>query len=141
VSPNPNAKVNVMRVNPNTNKLTKVTMKYGMIKQKEQYDYCINFMRTAYLNGEGDLLLGVPEMNKAGNIHLHFLLLSPLVKNQTTLNIFRRDVMNNNISMENMVKGKDWMNNIVKLDKSDILEYMIKAHEEISPIFDSFYVV
>lgn len=131
ISPNPRTLYPSM-LKDHRGKLVKKSVRYGALKQSEQYDICMNMIRTSYIPYfENCELVGTTELNKDGNVHMHFLIQGDNVKDDYDLSILRRQIMTEPESVRNISKkGIDYMNNIVYLDKSlaDICAYMDKDY-------------
>lgn len=145
ISPNPKVKHPVIRtIKTPGGKRKEVTMMlpYEKLPQKVQYDYCIRRLRKDYIEFLPDCsVLGTWELNKQGNVHIHFLLSHDNFNNPKYIHVFRRDVLNCLEVMRNISKkaDKDYMNNIVMLDRpaKDVMEYMDKEYYE-NDIFDNY---
>lgn len=100
-------------------KKTRVQVPYGKLPQRKQYDYCLRVLNE-YINTEDTKIFGTWELNKDGNVHFHFILSDPKIKNETSLQIFRRDILNTELVMRNLSNKKmiDYMNNIVFVNDS-----------------------
>lgn len=140
ISPNPDKKVNIIRNGKDQQML------YGRLPQKIQYSHCIRILKDSYLPFLNDPdLVGTAELNKHGNVHLHFFLIDKNVPNDVLLKVFQRDVSLCPLSIANLHKpgSRDYMNNIVHLTEplpTQIL-YLDKDHSiETRNIFPNFYV-
>lgn len=146
VSPNPTTLLPITQTHTITGKKKKVKRPYGMLKQSVQYNYCIEIIKEDYipwLEQNDYELMGVPELNENGNVHFHFLLNSKAIKNDTDLQIFRREILCGTRTQENISKGKhskDWMNNIVFVTrpKGDIIKYLMKTQNETLSHFPNY---
>lgn len=145
ISPNPKTKHKclIRKVNKNGREFrATVQMPYGKLRQAQQYEYCLRVLEKDYLEFlENPKVFGVAELNKDGNIHLHFLLKADNLINDTQLNVFRRDVSLCVEVLRNAPKkGIDYMNNIVRLTKSkkDIIDYMNKCNKDNVKLFNNF---
>lgn len=109
-------------------------MRYDCLPQRVQYDYCIQALQSCYVPFLSDdaTLCGTWELNKNGNVHLHFLINDPALRRDQALQMFRRDVKCCPMTLQNMPSRKssiDYMNNIVRLDPDkldDVCDYMDK---------------
>lgn len=127
VSPNPYALVKAIR--RVGTKLKLVPIHYGSLRQFEQHAYCMRVVKSSLNFSKDSKLFGTWELNKTGNVHLHILFTDPNVKNITTLQILRRDVLNSELVQDNMIgRNIDFMNNIVFVNDSisDRFKYMTK---------------
>lgn len=143
ISPNPRTKHSIQRRNPETRKMVTCQMAYGMLPQRVQYAYCMKVLKECYLTHCIDpIVVGCAELNTDGNVHFHFLLKDPDIKNDVMLQVFRRSILNCPTVLKNF-KGKDYMNNIVNLTKTkeDIVKYMDKDHDDIKEVFDNYYLL
>lgn len=125
-----------------------VKMPYGKIPQRLQYEYCIRIINRCYLPflSEGSELIGSWELNKQGNVHLHFIVVDSKITNDTHLSMFQRDVLNCEDVIKNMGKGKkmiDYMNNIVFITKpfKEVIRYIDKDYDKNKGIFNNYYAV
>lgn len=110
---------------------------YGMLRQRDQYDYCIKLLETVYIPtlsmyGKYEML-GTAELNERGNIHLHLIANIERVKDLTQLQMFRRDILNDPKVISHMRAGKaraDYMNEIVYVTKTPeyIMSYLDKDY-------------
>lgn len=135
ISPNARAKHKVLGKG-------NLKMPYGKLPQRIQYEYCIKILKNCYISFYPDCkLFGVPELNKDGNVHLHFLLYDTSFTNEVALQVFRRDVLFCPEVMFNFgcKKQIDYMNNIVFCNKpvEDIIDYMMKVN--IDMLANGFY--
>ena len=129
ISPNPNVKIPVTR--RFNGKKINAKMPYGKLPQRNQYEYCIRMLRSAYNYSHEVKIYGTWELNKSGNVHLHLLFYDPNIQSKTELEIFRRDVLNSELVLKNLSKKLvDYCNNIVYVNDgvSDRLLYMDKDH-------------
>ena len=139
ISPNEKTKHAVYRGNKT------VSIPYGSLPQRVQFDYCLRIVQSCYVNSLSDdaVLVGVPELNERGNVHFHILLNDPAIKNDIYMKVFRRDISCCDQVLKNRAKGKvnapDYMNNIVwqKDEVEDRIEYMDKEHTD---LFKTFYL-
>lgn len=126
-------------VNKTSKKLVKQTaikqkvVTYGTLPQSCQYVYCINVflkMYLEYFDNECEFV-GTWELNEKGNVHLHVLLYTSTIQNDTQLAIFRRDIYNNDIAIKSHKGKRDHMNHIVFADKprDEIIRYMDKDYD------------
>jgi len=84
---------------------------------------------SAYVLSEQTKIFCTWELNKSFNIHFHMLVSDPFIINDMTLNIYRRDILNNPHVIKNLsTKMIDYMNNIVFVNDSinNRFVYMIK---------------
>lgn len=145
ISPNPHVKVECIARN-SQGKFRNLKRPYGTIPQDLQYKYCIKMFYEDYNEWLGDdpEIIGIAELNEHGNIHLHILINSKIIQNNTQLQIFRRDVLNGKWTQKHLFKktAKDWMNNIVFLTKSkdEIIEYFMKQQDEMRTRFNNYYL-
>jgi len=144
ISPNPNKK-HICTKTSNGRRIN-VKIPYGKLPQRVQYDYCIKILKQCYNNSTLTKIYGSWELNKEGNVHFHFLMYDPGIKTNTTLKIFQRDVLNCEVTLDNMTKKGnmvDWMNNIVFVNDSirERIDYMHKDLEQMSEalIFPYYY--
>lgn len=145
ISPNPKTKHEclIKKVNKNGRVFrARVKMPYGKIPQRVQYEYCLKIIERDYLEFlVNPRLFGVAELNKDGNVHVHFLLKADNLKNDTQLQVFRRDVSLCVEVLRNAPKqGIDYMNNIVRLTKSkkEIIDYCMKCNKDNIELFNNF---
>lgn len=129
VSPNPMTKHTIVKRN------REHKIPYKMLPQKIQYDYCLRIVERVYNNSTSTLIYGSCELNESGNVHFHFILDDPNIRNKTDITIFQRDVMNSPSVFLNLSKGKnprDYMNNIVFINKpiNEIYDYIHKDIED-----------
>lgn len=122
-------------------KKTKVQVPYGKLPQRKQYEYCLRVLNE-YINTDETKIFGTWELNKDGNVHFHFILTDPKIKNETSLQIFRRDILNTELVMRNLSNKKmiDYMNNIVFVNDSvekriDYITKDMQMNLEIMPYF------
>lgn len=143
ISPNPNTKHDVIKKCKMPNGKYKditVKMKYGTLPQKVQYDYCMKILRTCYISFLPDCkIVGTWELNQQKNVHFHFVLDHPRFRNPKYIDIFRRDIFNCQEIMKNTGMNRDYMNNIVMLNKTfpEICKYMDKDYVP-DDIFDNY---
>lgn len=144
ISPNPKTMVETTRKNLK-GKIVSCKQPYASLPQRVQYQFCMRFFARTYLSLCKDpIFLGVPELNKQGNVHLHFILKDCLYSNPIGLEILRRDILNCPETLCNIKATKrcnrDYMNNIVHLTKSkaDIMAYLIKTNEDAVKYFENF---
>jgi len=142
VSPNPKILHKVNRLYA-TGRIRPVKCRYSQMKQSDQWDYCLNVVKKTYLEfcSTRSVLIGTAELNSSGNVHLHFLLYDPLIKDKTSLDIFRRDISFCDVIIRNLKGKHDMMNNIVFVNDSikQRAEYMDKQSEETRPHFYNYY--
>lgn len=140
ISPNPGTKHKVIRkIN---GKKIEMEMRYDRLPHKQQYEYCMKIIREVYLNGlENPVIIGTQELNDSKNVHFHFLLMDPFIKNDNYLAVYRRDIANHPEILKNSKGKKDYMNNIVKLTKSlnEIIMYMDKEKDKIIDLLPNYY--
>ena len=68
VSPNPNTMISVTKGD------TVMKARYGRLPQRVQYNYCLKHVQQTYLEWcEDPVMVGTVELNKHGDVHLHFL--------------------------------------------------------------------
>lgn len=145
ISPNPKTKHPCWRVSPEGKRIT-CKCAYGHLPQKEQYAYCLKILRACYLPflSLETKLVGTWELNGSGDVHLHILFRDPDLNNDTQLSIFRRDIANCTLVTmnKNKMKDKDYMNNIVFLNKplEDVIVYMDKDYDMNCEIFKNYTV-
>lgn len=147
ISPNPSTRVDCL-IKDRTGKTRTVKRPYGTLKQDIQYKYCIKCLTSDYIEWLSDdaALVGVAELNERGNVHLHMIIKDKHIINEVQLQCLRRDVLNGYMTQQNIIKGKvnakDWMNNIVFVNKSkeDIVEYFMKSQNEMLPRFQNYYL-
>lgn len=142
ISPNPSTKYSTMLKNEN-GKVRKCKVRYGSLKQEEQYKICIEMVRTSYIPYfENCQLIGTTELNKAGNVHLHFFISGTNVKDDYDLALLRRQISLEPESIRNTPrKGIDFMNNIVFLTKDfdELVAYMDKDYPKNVRHFPNYY--
>lgn len=142
ISPNPNSKHRVVR-NIN-NKIKIVPLTYKNLKPKEQFDYCIKIVKQCYCDyADNTKILGTYEFNKAGLVHVHFVMSDPyfLTSNgklsDKKMICLRADVNNNFEVMRNKhnPNSPDMMNNIVYVNDSvqTRYEYFTKDSDDELP--------
>lgn len=134
VSPNPATKHKCLK-NVDGKHVT-IQMRYDMLPQRVQVEYCIRLIESTYMQFIGELshIVGCFELNKQGNIHCHLLITDYSNTNETHLTVYRRDILNCLVVIKNLSHakgGKDYMNNIVRVNKpiKEIVEYMDKDFE------------
>lgn len=145
ISPNPNTLHSVMRTNVGTR--GKAKQKYSQIPQRLQYDYCMRIIERVYLPSLSPdaYLCGSCELNKRGDVHFHFIIFDKAIKNDTYLQVFRRDVYNCEETIRNFDrksrKKVDWMNNIVFVTKplNEVVAYCDKDHTKNVDLFNTYY--
>lgn len=148
ISPNPNVNVECVMKNK-TGKTRNVKRPYWSLKQDLQYEYCMKCFKEDYCEflSQDTKLVGISELNKRGDVHLHMIINDPCIKNDVNLQCFRRDILNSFRTQQNIIKGKagkakDWMNNIVFVNtsKDDIVQYFMKNQEDMLPRFKNYYL-
>jgi len=120
-----------------------------MMPTMKQFEYCIKILKTCHLSFMvNPRLVGTYELNKQGNVHLHYVVKCDNINNDAELRMFQRDVANCQEPLRNAKSKRgdryhnDYMNNIVRLTKSkkEIIEYLMKDKEnKIKLLKDSFY--
>lgn len=146
ISPNPTTRVPCI-IRQTNGKPKKTFRPYGMLSQRLQFEYCIKCFKQDHMEwySEEVSLIGVPELNKRGDVHLHILVNEPTIRTETALQIYRRDVLMSPRTQENIVKGKykatDYMNNIVFLTVTtkEITDYFMKQQSEMLEHFKNFF--
>lgn len=143
ISPNPSVLVPVRRVSSTTGKMLNCKLPYGKLPQRIQYDYCLKVVKTVYNYSADTKYFCTWELNKQGNVHFHLLYCDPLINSDVSMQIFRRDILNHDIVIRNMCKGKkmvDYMNNIVFVNDSieDRFNYLTKDIHSNIHIFPYF---
>lgn len=143
-------------ISPNANKLHPVTkgnrsckLAYGSLPHQVQYDYCMRVLQQCYVPFLSDeaTLVGCWELNKAasgGNVHFHFIINDPQIRNNVQLQIFQRHNRCCEMTFQNLSNPKaiDRLNSIVRLDANRFEEkctYMDKDYYE-NPDFPNFYM-
>jgi len=125
ISPNPKVKHQVYRGSK------KVKLPYSNLTHDEQYNYCLDILKKIYISPDTQIF-GSWELNSSKHVHFHLIFTDPSVKNQVTLDFFRRTVANYDCVIYNMARGKgtmsDYMNNIVPVTDSlpERYEYITK---------------
>jgi len=140
ISPNPSTMIPIKRRNCINGKVMNCKLPYGKLPQKIQYEYCEKVVRTVYNYSKDTKYFCTWELNTSGNVHFHMIYHDPFITSDVSLNIFRRDVLNHDIVIRNMAKGKkmiDYMNNIVFVTDSLVsrIAYMLKDVKTNLPIF------
>lgn len=141
VSPNPATKHSVTIGGRKSRKLA-----YGKLPQSVQYAYCERLIKMYTFHcSENTTIVGTWELNFMGNVHLHMLIDDPEINNISRLQIFRREISIVPLVARNIKNGKDYMNNIVFIDKPiiQIAEYMDKDYNHnisIYPNYCSYYL-
>lgn len=131
ISPNPKIKITCSATKGNSVKSVQVS--YDKAPQVAQMNYCIKYFKNVYLsNCSNPVFVGCFEHNKSGNVHMHFLLHDDEIKNKYYLDIFRRDIACNSMTVANRTGKNDYMNNIVQATDPivDILKYMDKEYND-----------
>lgn len=140
ISPNANTKIPITR-KWNRRKI-RAKVPYGKLPQKVQYNYCIRMLKSSYNYSNTTQIFGTWELNKQGNVHLHILMVDDYIQNHTTLQMFRRDVLNSELVIKNLSKSMiDYCNNIVFVTDSinDRLNYLTKDVTDNNNILPYFY--
>lgn len=151
VSPNPNTMIATMaravsQSGQAPGKWVNRKIKYGNLRQQLQYEYCIKFIRSIedYVNQFGQYsLVGSAELNKSGDIHLHFLIWADQLKTETDLAILRREILNAPMTQQNITRKQvDYMNNIVWMTDplESVISYMSKDNSMNVNYFPNFYI-
>lgn len=146
ISPSPSTMVTQVRFIEgigNKGKVKKVTLPYGRLRQIEQYRYCLRVVKSCYRYSYHTRIFGTWELNKAGNVHFHLLMTDKNIKTETDLHMFRKDVLNCEMVMDNLRgHSKDYMNNIVYVNDTieERLKYMKKDMETNLSIFPYFFI-
>jgi len=138
VSPNPNKKYKIKR----ENKIR--TIKYTAMTHEEQYKYLIEYIRKVYVNlmEHTDWMYIIFEVNQNNELHSHMLLYSKSIQDDYDIRALQKTVYSNQLTQYNKSGNKDWMNNIVYLDKSRIdwaIDYFNKD-QSIKKIFPDIYI-
>lgn len=144
ISPNPRTLIPINKPSKSVRNKDKVIMtKYEDCRQIDQYNYCLDYVRSVYMRYSGDChIIGSAELNKQGNIHIHMLMKDSYVSNDKVMQVFQRDIKLNPETQRHIKLCKrDYMNNIVELTKSEdeILTYMDKDYDKTGHLFPSFY--
>ena len=145
ISPNPRTMVEIIARNKN-GRVRQFKRPYGMLRQIDQYQYCMKVLKDDYYEWLSDHyeIIGVPELNETGNIHLHMIINDPSIKTDVDLQMLRRDILNSPRTQRNIIKtkvnAKDWMNNIVYVTESekDIIDYMMKQQSQMLQHFNNY---
>ncbi len=141
ISPNPRTKHTMKRTHLGKTYNDKVA--YGTLPQHKQFDYCMKVIKEVYNYSEDTYICGTWELNKDGNVHVHFILIDPHINTDVDLMIFQRDVFNTPSAQFNLAKkgGRqkpvDWMNNIVFITKplQEVIDYMLKDADKCIKVF------
>lgn len=144
ISPNPKTLIPINKPGKTIRTKDKIiNTRYEDCRQIDQYNYCLDYIRNAYMRYSGDCqIIGSAELNKQGNIHIHMLMKDSYVTNDKVMQIFQRDIKLNPETQKHIRHSKrDYMNNIVELTKSEeeILSYMDKDNDKTGYLFPSFY--
>jgi Holliday junction resolvase RusA-like endonuclease len=134
ISPNPSTKHSITK--RKGKKLVSAMMPYGKLPQKVQHEYCLKVLKE-FIYSPQTQIVGVWELNGSDNVHFHFIMSDPNIKNKTQLAMFRRDILNCEIVFKNLSKKMiDYMNNIVYVNDSveARYKYMTKEMEMNLPI-------
>lgn len=131
LSPNPAVKVDSHAYTSRGNQRN-CKQQFKDLTPERQLEYCMKVLNgyTKYLIDP--TILGTWELNKSGNCHLHYLLISDDIKDDYGLWEFRKNLLTDHEVRRNF-KKKDYMNNIVELDEKtfeEILEYFDKDHDK-----------
>lgn len=131
ISPNPRTQYPTY-VKNERGKLVKTKLRYGALKQSEQYQICMGMIRESFLPYmEDPILIGTTELNKEGNVHVHFIISTLNIKDEYDIKILRRQISLERESIRNATrKGIDYMNNIVFLDRPllELISYLDKDY-------------
>lgn len=121
ISPSPTAKVNAHRL-VNGRKV-RYQCAYSTLPQSQQYNYCVDVVRKAYLPLVDDdcVIVGTYELNDKGNVHLHMILHTRDICQKYPLDLLRRSVADHPLSFASRknLNHTDYMNNIVTIPKCD----------------------
>lgn len=146
ISPNPKTLVPVVKQSKSVKVKDKKAMKkYEDLRQVEQYEYCLDYVRSVYMKYTGQCrFIGAAELNGSGNIHLHILFTDDYVDCPKLMEVFRRDIKLNSETqryIKHVKNGRDFMNNIVELTKplDEVIEYMSKDFAQTGKLFPNFY--
>lgn len=150
VHPNPQVLVDtrcrmVSKLDKTKIKYKDIKKPYALLPQKSQYDYCMQYIETSYLQFiQGDYeMLGVVEFDGCDNIHAHFLINADRINDSVELGMLRRDILNDPITIKNLKTkhSKDWMNSIVFVNDSedDRIDYFMKDQDKILKHFKNYY--
>lgn len=110
---------------------SKARIPYGMLPQRLQYSYCRKVLKSYLWHLQSPSCFCTWELNEHGNVHLHCIFNSKIVKNETSLDILRREILCTDFAQRNLpTKGKvrDYMNSIVWITDSvkDRCKYLLK---------------
>jgi hypothetical protein len=135
ISPNSRTVHNCIRKNPNTGHKVKVKLPYGIMNHEEQYEYLEGYIKQVILPYLTEpILVYTYELNENANLHVHMIVSDKYITNDVDLNVFRRAVASDALTMINMgVHGtKDYMNNIVRIDKPliEVMHYLFKDYSK-----------
>lgn len=125
ISPSPTAKVNAHRLS--NGRKVRYQCAYSSLPQSQQYLYCVDVVRKAYLPllEDNAIIFGTYELNKQGNVHLHMLLSQESITQEYPLQLLRRSVADNPLSHASRKKlhHTDYMNNIVKIPQCNCEDF------------------
>lgn len=141
ISPNPKSLHTIIRTINDVRMEAKV--QYGTLPQKVQYEYCMRVIERCYNYSDDTKMFGSWELNKEGNVHMHFLFFDKNIKTDVDLKILQRDIYNCPETIRNFAKCKknskptDWMNSIVYLNKplKEVYDYIIKDVDKCMHVF------
>lgn len=124
ISPNPKKKYKIIRDGSKTNK--RISVSYQNMTHDEQYEYIREYIRDVYarLMEHTDWMYIIYEVNQDNNMHAHMLLYSDSIQDDYDIKALQKTVYSNIKTVYNRVQNKDYMNNIVYLDK-DKIDYII----------------
>lgn len=115
---------------PCTTKGKRKLTTYGSLPQHLQLMYCFKILKCYYEFAKNPTIIGTVELNKLGNVHLHFLFKDDSITNITKLQIFRRDIKNCKIVEDNMVDDTDHCNHICVCDNvAETVKYLDKDYD------------
>lgn len=128
ISPNPNTKT-LCIVKGKSKKIP-----YGCLPQRVQYDACLKIFNNCYLEflSQDTRYVGVTELNKAGNVHMHILIVDKRLQDDTALAVFQRDIKMCELVICNRKKvhDTDYMNSICwSTDLVSNIDYMEKENK------------
>jgi len=140
ISPNPSTVLKLKM----TKRMNKPIERYKNVPYKVQQAYIEKVIITCYLEllPKEVKLVGCYEFNKTGQLHAHLLIQTDFIKNDIDLTVFRRDIMNCELVMNNRKKdNNDYMNNIVFVNDSiaERVKYMMKTGKDMLKYFPNIY--
>lgn len=144
VNPNPGTKhkTTILKASKNGYRRVNVTLPYGKMRQREQMQYCLDYIRKTYWYSRNTKFFGSWELTESGNVHLHLVMSDPNIKGKSTLQMFQRDTLNSEEALRNMSSKSmtDWMNSICFVNDSIEKRYTYLTKEideniEIMPYF------